>query len=45
VERLRDDAALRRRLVERGLEAVRGETLEAQLDRLADFVRDAARRD
>lgn len=43
VERVRDDPELRRRLIESGLRAVRGETLEAQLDRLGQFVSDAAR--
>jgi glycosyltransferase involved in cell wall biosynthesis len=42
LERVRDDAALRVWLIRSGLEAVRHETLEAQLDRLAEFVRAAA---
>jgi glycosyltransferase involved in cell wall biosynthesis len=41
LERLRDDDALRERLVRASLEAVRHETLDAQLDRLAEFVRAA----
>jgi glycosyltransferase involved in cell wall biosynthesis len=44
LERLRDDPELRRRLIEAGLDAVSNETLEAHLDRLAEFVRAAARR-
>src|SRR4029079_11002848 len=43
LERVRDDTELRGRLIESGLRAVRDETLEAQLDRLGEFVRDAAR--
>lgn len=35
--RLRDDAPLRRQLIERGLEHAATETLEAQLGRVADF--------
>lgn len=37
VERLADDAALRRTLVERGLANVAHETMDAQLDRIAAF--------
>jgi glycosyltransferase involved in cell wall biosynthesis len=44
LERLRGDPELRRRLIEAGLDAVANETLEAHLDRLADFVRAAATR-
>lgn len=42
LESIRDDAVLRERLIRAGLEAVREETLEVQLDRLAEFVRAAA---
>jgi glycosyltransferase involved in cell wall biosynthesis len=42
LERLRDDAGLRRELVEKGLAAVAGETLDAQLDRFAAFLGRAA---
>ena len=41
--RLAGDAALRERLIRAGLEAVRGETMEAQLDRVAEFLRRVVR--
>jgi glycosyltransferase involved in cell wall biosynthesis len=40
VLRLADDADLRARLVERGLELARGRTLEAEAERVARFLRD-----
>jgi glycosyltransferase involved in cell wall biosynthesis len=43
VDRLRTDPALRRQLVERGLEVAARETMDAQLDRLVAFFRDAVR--
>ena len=39
VERLREDEELRRGLTERGLEHARENTLDAQLDKLAEFLR------
>jgi glycosyltransferase involved in cell wall biosynthesis len=42
LRRLRDEPELRVRLVARGLELVAEETMERQLDRLAQFVREAA---
>lgn len=41
LERLRDDGALRARLIRDGLAAVAGETIETQLDRFAEFLRAA----
>jgi glycosyltransferase involved in cell wall biosynthesis len=43
LERLRDEPELRRALVAAGLERAREETLEAQLARVAEFVRAAVR--
>jgi glycosyltransferase involved in cell wall biosynthesis len=42
VERLRDEPALRRELVEAGFARVRGETMDAALDRIAAFFADQA---
>jgi glycosyltransferase involved in cell wall biosynthesis len=42
IERLTDDAALRRRLVHRGLELASGRTLEAESGRVARFIAAAA---
>jgi glycosyltransferase involved in cell wall biosynthesis len=40
VLRLADDAELRARLVDRGLELARGRTLEAEAERVARFLHD-----
>ena len=43
LERLSGDAELRARLIRAGLEIARRETMEAQLDRIAEFVLEASR--
>lgn len=40
LERLRDDSALRRELIESGLRSVQAQTMDVQLDRVAAFMRE-----
>jgi glycosyltransferase involved in cell wall biosynthesis len=44
LERIRTDPTLRRSLIEQGLENARRETMEAQLDRIAEMLGDVVRR-